>query len=149
MQTPGSTASHGPSRNSGWALDSITPSDGVGGRMPRPRNDSTASPMIAAGAATVACTISVFTALGRMCRPQQHEVAGAVGDRAATKSSPRSRSVSPRVTRTIAGTPAMPIAMVAVQQRRPEDRGQPDREHQERERQQGVREPGHTGSRTR
>jgi hypothetical protein len=34
MQMPGITASHGPDRNSGWALASITPSDGIGGRMP-------------------------------------------------------------------------------------------------------------------
>ena len=46
----------------------MMPSDGVGGRTPSPRNDSTASPMMAAGAATVACTMSVFIALGRMCR---------------------------------------------------------------------------------
>src|SRR5262249_32255144 len=89
MHTPGITAVHGASRNSGWALVIITPRDGAGGRMPRPRKDSTASPMIAAGAATVAWTISVLTALGRMCRPSTTASLAPSATAAATKSSPR------------------------------------------------------------
>src|SRR6185503_14306333 len=41
MATPGNTAIHGASRNSGCALASMTPNDGVGGRMPSPRKEST------------------------------------------------------------------------------------------------------------
>ena len=114
MDTPGNTAIHGPSRNSGWALASMTPSDGVGGRTPSPRKESTASPMMAAGAATVACTIRVLTALGRMWRRSTTPSLAPSAMAAATKSSPRRRSVSPRVTRTTCGICATPMAMVAV-----------------------------------
>jgi hypothetical protein len=48
--------------------------------MPRPRKDSTASPMMAAGAATVACTMSTFTALGRMWRRSTTRSLAPVGD---------------------------------------------------------------------
>ena len=49
------------------ASDSITPQDVAGDWTPSPRNDSTASPMIAAGIVTVACTIKVESMFGKMC----------------------------------------------------------------------------------
>ena len=70
--------------------------------------------MIAAGAATVASTISVFTELGRMCRRSSTKSLAPSATAPATKSSPRRRSASLRVTRTTAGMPATPIAVVAV-----------------------------------
>src|SRR5439155_24898052 len=57
MAMPGKIASRGACETYDCASESITPQDGVGGCTPRPRNESTASPMIAAGIVTVACTI--------------------------------------------------------------------------------------------
>src|SRR5262249_36122951 len=51
---PGRIASRGAWATYDCASDSITPHEGVGGWTPRPRNERTASPMIAAGIVTVA-----------------------------------------------------------------------------------------------
>ena len=80
---PGKTASRGACETYDCASESITPHDGVGGWTPRPRNDSTASPMIAAGIVTVACTSSVEDMFGRTCRARIDGVARAVRDRGA------------------------------------------------------------------
>src|SRR5581483_7109019 len=64
---PGYTASRGACERYDCASWSIVPHDGAGGCTPSPRNERTASPTIASGIVTVACTSSVLVMFGRMC----------------------------------------------------------------------------------
>lgn len=82
--------------------------------MPSPRNDSTASPRIAAGTATVACTRITDVALGRTCRARTHRSLAPSTTAAATKSSDLSRRVSERTTRMTPGICAIPMATAAL-----------------------------------
>jgi hypothetical protein len=114
MASPGKTAIHGAWVMNCWAPASITPSDGVGGCTPSPRNDSTASSMIARGIAMVACTIRALSALGRMWPARIAGPEAPLATAASTKSSSRRLMVSPRMTRRGRGISLTAMAMVAL-----------------------------------
>ena len=65
---PGTSASRGWTVSSSWDSCSIRPHDGVGGRVPKPRNDSAASASTAIANDTDACTISRPEMFGSTCR---------------------------------------------------------------------------------
>lgn len=114
ITTPGKTAAQGARAANCWAVASMVPRLGAGGWMPRPRKDSTASPRIAAGMATVACTRITEVALGRMCRASTQRSLAPSTTAAATKSSDLRRRVSERTTRITPGIWAMPMATAAL-----------------------------------
>lgn len=86
---------------------------GSGGWIPRPRNDSSASPITATGMITVACTITEDAALGRTWVSSTRGPEAFIVFAASTNSRSRSRSVSARTTRIIVGTCATPSAIAA------------------------------------
>ena len=93
-------------RNSCWALASMMPEAGARAAGCRgPRKDSTASPMIAAGSATVACTMIRVFRRWAGCGGQHDQVAGTVGDRRGDEVEAAAAAASPlRVTRMTPGT---------------------------------------------
>ena len=94
--------------------------------------------MIAAGIATVACTISVESMFGQDVADQDAHVARAVRDRGAhvVLLAQRERLAARDADQRRRGADAERDRR--VRQRRPEDRGEPDREDQEREGEQHV-----------
>src|SRR5439155_1722575 len=66
IASPGNTTTHGACSMNPRPSESISPSDGVGGRTPTPRNDSAASTRIAIAISTEAWTSSGVTQLGTM-----------------------------------------------------------------------------------
>ena len=66
MAPPGKTANHGLSDRKFCASFSMSPHDGYGGCVPRPRYASAASARIATGKLVVACTMSGGSEFGRM-----------------------------------------------------------------------------------
>ena len=68
MASPEKIALHGDSIRKLRPSDSISPSDGVGGCVPRPRKESDASTRIAAESSRLVCTSMTLARLGRTCR---------------------------------------------------------------------------------
>jgi hypothetical protein len=88
--------------------------DGVGGRVPNPRNDRAASASTAIANDTDACTSSRPAMLGSTCRTAI-AARGRPAARAARMYSVASTcSVPARASRANDGTVAMPIATIAV-----------------------------------
>ena len=77
IAAPGNTAIHHASVTNPWESKIIRPSDGCGGWMPSPRNDSAASDRIANASDSDVCTISGPAMFGRMWRRKDIEVPGA------------------------------------------------------------------------
>ncbi len=86
----------------------MLPQDGSGGRTPTPRNDSPASSRIASASPSVAATSTGGIAPGRMSLPQHARGGRAERRGRVDAGGVRSRRVSPRTSRAIAGQPVEP-----------------------------------------
>ena len=145
IATPGNTAIHGPSRNSGWALASMTPSDGVGGPHAEAEERQ-----------------------HRLADDRGRDRDGRLHDQRVDRVGQDVPARAPRTSPAPSGDGRGDVVHAAQAQRLaaghpdhgrdlrdrrsprwpspsdgPDDRGEPDREDQEREGQHRVGEPGH------
>ena len=95
---PGKTVIHHFCGNC-WPLAMSEPSDGVGGLMPKPRNESAASTMIAAPTDSVPLTTIGPSVFGRMCRNMMRMSPEPAAFAASTYSFSRSDRNTPRTMR--------------------------------------------------
>ena len=82
MASPEKIALHGDSIRKFRPSDSMSPSEGVGGCVPRPRKESDASTRIAADRSRLVCTSTTLARLGSTCMKMMRASDGADGARA-------------------------------------------------------------------